>query len=98
MSWKLKNEIPNSHVLDQYRNAGNPLAHYDSTAEEILTQCGGQLDMVVAGAGTGGTIAGIGRKLKEKLPNVKVDSQNSALGVVLSTCMGHYRGNYASFY
>ena len=72
MSWKLKNEIPNSHILDQYRNPGNPLAHYDGTAEEIIAQCGGHLDMVVAGAGTGGTVAGIGRKLKEQLPNVKV--------------------------
>ena len=56
----------------QYRNSGNPLAHYDGTAEEILLQCGGGLDMVVVGAGTGGTVAGIGRKLKEKLPHVQV--------------------------
>ena len=58
--------------MAQYRNSGNPLAHYDGTAEEILGQCGQQLDMVVVGAGTGGTVAGIGRKLKEKLPHVKV--------------------------
>nr|QIA61828.1 cystathionine beta-synthase-like protein [Halichondria panicea] len=72
VSWKLKNEIPNSHILDQYRNPGNPLAHYDGTAEEIIAQCGGKLDMIIAGAGTGGTVAGIGRKIKEKLPKVKV--------------------------
>lgn len=42
VAWRLKNEIPNSHILDQYRNAGNPLAHYDNTAEEILKQCDGK--------------------------------------------------------
>ncbi|NP_001080616.1 cystathionine-beta-synthase L homeolog [Xenopus laevis] len=72
VAWRLKNEIPNSHILDQYRNASNPLAHYDSTAEEILQQCQGQLDMLVAGAGTGGTITGLARKLKEKCPNCKI--------------------------
>lgn len=41
MAWCLKNKIPNSHILDQYRNASNPLAHYDATAEEILEQCDG---------------------------------------------------------
>lgn len=41
MAWRLKSQIPNSHILDQYRNASNPLAHYDTTAEEILEQCGG---------------------------------------------------------
>uniref|UniRef100_A0A3Q3X5N1 Cystathionine beta-synthase n=1 Tax=Mola mola TaxID=94237 RepID=A0A3Q3X5N1_MOLML len=82
MAWCLKNKIPNSHVLDQYRNAGNPLAHYDTTAEEILEQCGGKLDMFVAGIGTGGTLTGVARKLKEKCPNVKivaVDPEGSIL-------------------
>lgn len=41
VAWRLKNEIPNSHILDQYRNPSNPLAHYDATAEEILEQCDG---------------------------------------------------------
>ncbi|MEQ2176505.1 hypothetical protein GOODEAATRI_028669 [Goodea atripinnis] len=40
-AWRLNSEIPNSHILDQYRNASNPLAHYDTTAEEILEQCDG---------------------------------------------------------
>ncbi|KAM8975795.1 cystathionine beta-synthase isoform 1-T1 [Pelodytes ibericus] len=82
VAWRLKNEIPNSHILDQYRNASNPLAHYDSTAEEILEQCEGELDMLVAGAGTGGTITGLARKLKEKCPNCKViavDPEGSSL-------------------
>ncbi len=64
--------MPNSIILDQYRNPGNPLAHYDTTAEEILTQAGGHVDMVVLSAGTGGTVTGIGRKLKEKCPDCKV--------------------------
>ncbi|KAM9253011.1 cystathionine beta-synthase-like [Dugong dugon] len=82
VAWRLKNEIPNSHILDQYRNASNPLAHYDSTAEEILRQCDGKLDMLVASAGTGGTITGIARKLKEKCPGCKiigVDPEGSIL-------------------
>nr|XP_028583123.1 cystathionine beta-synthase isoform X5 [Podarcis muralis] len=82
VAWRLKNEIPNSHILDQYRNASNPLAHYDSTAEEILQQCDGHVDMIVAGAGTGGTITGIARKLKEKCPECKiigVDPEGSIL-------------------
>ena len=61
--------------LPQYRNPGNPLAHYDGTAEEILAQCEGRVDMVVVGAGTGGTAAGIGRKMREKAPNVKVGGE-----------------------
>jgi cystathionine beta-synthase len=69
---RLNKEIPDSIILDQYRNAGNPLAHYDRTAEEIIEQCEGKLDMIVLTAGTGGTITGIGRKIKEKLPAVKI--------------------------
>uniref|UniRef100_A0A1A8I9V6 Cystathionine beta-synthase n=1 Tax=Nothobranchius kuhntae TaxID=321403 RepID=A0A1A8I9V6_NOTKU len=81
-AWRLKSEIPNSHILDQYCNPSNPLAHYDTTAEEILEQCDGKLDMFVAGAGTGGTLTGVARKLKEKCPNVKiigVDPEGSVL-------------------
>ncbi|KAJ6637068.1 Cystathionine beta-synthase [Pseudolycoriella hygida] len=74
MAQKFQHEIPNSIVLDQYRNSGNPLAHYDGTGEEILRQCGGKVDMVVVGAGTGGTVSGIGRKIKEKCPDCKVIS------------------------
>jgi cystathionine beta-synthase len=51
---RLHEEIPNSHILDQYKNPSNPLAHYDTTAEEIWEQCQGHVDMVVIGAGTGG--------------------------------------------
>lgn len=81
---KLNKEIPNSHILDQYSNPSNPLAHYDQTAEEILESCDGQVDMVVIGAGTGGTITGIGTKIKEKCPTcqiVGVDPIGSILAV-----------------
>ncbi|KAG5188511.1 tryptophan synthase beta subunit-like PLP-dependent enzyme [Tribonema minus] len=67
---RLNEEIPNSHILDQYTNPSNPLAHYDTTAEEILAQCGGKVDMVVVGVGTGGTLTGLGRKLRERCPEV----------------------------
>eukprot|EP01061_Rhynchopus_euleeides_P014423 TRINITY_DN24_c0_g1_i1.p2 TRINITY_DN24_c0_g1~~TRINITY_DN24_c0_g1_i1.p2 ORF type:complete len:371 (+),score=173.53 TRINITY_DN24_c0_g1_i1:61-1173(+) len=60
------------HVLDQYANTSNPGAHYHGTAEEILRQTDGKLDMIVMGAGTGGTITGVAKKLKEKLPNLIV--------------------------
>lgn len=70
---KLNKEIPNSVILDQYSNPYNPLAHYDHTAEEIYQACEGKIDMLVAGAGTGGTITGVAAKLKEKIPNLIVN-------------------------
>ncbi|KAI8083646.1 cystathionine beta-synthase [Thamnidium elegans] len=69
---KLRDEIPNAVILDQYTNPYNPVAHYDTTAEELLEQCDGKIDMLVAGAGTGGTISGIAQKLKERCPNIKI--------------------------
>lgn len=72
VSQKLQREIPNSVILDQYTNPGNPLAHYDQTAMEIWKQCNGKIDYLVAGAGTGGTVSGIGRKLKELSPEIKI--------------------------
>ncbi len=69
---RLNREIPNSHILDQYVNPNNPLAHYDGTAEEILEQAGGKIDMVVMGTGTGGTLTGIARKLRERMPDIKI--------------------------
>jgi cystathionine beta-synthase len=79
---RLQQEMPNSHILDQYANPSNPMAHYEFTAEEIWSQTGGKVDMLVAGAGTGGTITGIAKKLKEKNPNViivGVDPEGSIL-------------------
>ena len=70
---KRLNEImPNSHILDQYGNPSNPLAHEEGTGLEILKQCGGHLDAIVVSAGTGGTITGISRALRKSLPNVDV--------------------------
>ncbi len=69
---RLNKELKNSHILDQYANPSNPLAHYDGTAEEILASCDGKLDACVITAGTGGTLTGIARKLKERLPNIKI--------------------------
>ena len=81
---RLQQEIPNSHILDQYSNPSNPLAHYHGTAEEIIRQCNGKIDMVVCGAGTGGTISGIAKRLKEHNPDVivvGVDPEGSILAV-----------------
>ncbi|XP_063900367.1 cystathionine beta-synthase-like [Zophobas morio] len=68
----LNREIKNSCILNQYENQYNPIVHYEETAEEILSQCGGRVDMFVAGAGTGGTITGVAKKLKEINQNVKI--------------------------
>merc|ERR1712061_911920 len=62
----------NGHVLDQYMNAANPLAHYEGTAEEIIEQTGGKLDYMIMSAGTGGTVTGTALKLKEKIPGIKI--------------------------
>jgi len=62
----------NGHVLDQYKNPANPLAHYEGTAEEIFEQTKGKLDYMVMSAGTGGTVTGTALKLKEKIPGLKI--------------------------
>jgi cystathionine beta-synthase len=69
---RLLQELPNCYFPNQYSNPANPLAHYDGTADEIIEQTGGRLDYLVISAGTGGTIAGIARKFKEKLPHVQI--------------------------
>lgn len=55
---------PSPALSHRYANISNPMAHYENTAEEILEQCDGQVDMLVVAAGTGGTLTGVGRKLK----------------------------------
>ncbi len=80
---KLNQEISDSHILDQYSNPDNPDAHYEGTAEEILAEFGTDLDMCVMGVGTGGTITGVAKKLKEKIPSIKIigaDPFGSILG------------------
>jgi len=82
VAMKLNQQLPNSHILDQYGNPSNPMAHYDETAEEILKQCDNKIDMVVMTAGTGGTISGVAAKIKQRLPKceiVGVDPHGSIL-------------------
>ena len=69
---QLTRDLENAHCLDQYCNPSNPMAHYEETGEEIWQQCEGKIDYVFLGAGTGGTLTGISRKLKEKNPNIKI--------------------------
>jgi cysteine synthase len=69
---KLRDELPDAHILDQYSNPDNPDAHYEGTAQEILDDFGTDLAMVVIGAGTGGTITGVARRLKEAIPGIVV--------------------------
>lgn len=79
----LQKEIPNSHILDQYANPDNPNAHYHHTAQEIIDDFGEDLHMIVAGVGTGGTISGIAKRLKEYNPAIIVigiDPVGSILG------------------
>ena len=79
---RLQEVIPNSHILDQYGNEDNPLAHALTTGEEILRQTGGKIDALVATAGTGGTITGIARTLKKAVPSCRiigVDPEGSIL-------------------
>ncbi len=80
---KLERELPRAHILDQYSNSDNPDAHYHGTAEEILRDFGGDLSMLVIGVGTGGTVTGVARRLKEAIPGiviVGVDPEGSILG------------------
>jgi cystathionine beta-synthase len=79
---RLKEVIPNAHILDQYSNASNPGAHEDGTGREIIDQCGGKLDAVVMTAGTGGTITGVAKVVKREVPGCKiigVDPEGSIL-------------------
>ena len=69
---RLLHEIPNSHILGQFENPANPDAHYHGTGQEIVDQCEGKLDYCVIGIGTGGTLTGIARKLREEVPACKV--------------------------
>ena len=80
---RLQNEIPDSHILDQYGNPSNPNAHYDNTAKEILDDFGTDIHMVVMGVGTGGTITGVAKRLKEEIPDIIIvgaDPVGSILG------------------
>jgi len=81
---RLVKELPNAHILDQYSNDNNPLAHELGTAEEIWTQTEGNITALIAGAGTGGTISGLARGLRKHNKDVKIiaaDPQGSILAM-----------------
>jgi cystathionine beta-synthase len=72
VSRRLASETPNSWYVNQYDNLSNRIAHYESTGPEIWEQTGGKITHFVVGVGTGGTISGVGKYLKEKNPNIKI--------------------------
>lgn len=82
---ELSKEIPNSFVPGQFVNEANPKAHFETTGPEIFEDTDGNVDFFVAGVGTGGTITGVGKYLKSKLPEVKVVAVEPKSSAVLST-------------
>lgn len=81
---ELAEEIPGSIIAGQFENPANPQAHYETTAPEIWEDTDGSIDILVATFGTGGTISGIGRYLKEKNPNIRIIAVEPAASPLLS--------------
>ena len=69
---EIAKNTPNAYMLDQFRNFNNAKAHYETTAVEIINQIPGEIDVFIAAVSTGGTITGVGKFLKEKMPNIKI--------------------------
>lgn len=82
---ELAKEIPNSFMPGQFVNPSNPKAHYETTGPEIFEDTDGEVDIFVAGVGTGGTVTGVGEYLKDKKPGVKIVAVEPATSAVLST-------------
>ncbi len=82
---ELAKEIPSSFIPGQFVNPANPKAHFEHTGPEIFEDTDGQVDIFVAGVGTGGTVTGVGEYLKSKKPDVKVVAVEPATSAVLST-------------
>ncbi|MBR2017979.1 MAG: cysteine synthase A [Prevotella sp.] len=81
---ELRDSIPGSIILQQFENPANPQCHYDTTAEEIWQQTDGNIDVFVAGVGTGGTLSGTGKRLKELNPNIHIVAVEPESSSILS--------------